>query len=610
MCGIAGYFGLNMPSEENIRKCSESIYHRGPDGHGYFKDKNNSGNSVVLIHRRLAIIDLDERSNQPFKVGENLLIFNGEIYNYIEIREELIKLGHNFYTSSDTEVLAKSLIQWGTDALKRLEGMWAFAWYNKVTGDLILSRDKFGEKPLYLWQDSNGFYFGSEIKALASLAGYWPTINKNHLLRYLINGYKSLYKVSETFYEGVNELQSGHFLAIDSYSNFKIKNYWEKRQFIDTNLTSNDAIEKTRECLINSVKLRLRSDVPLAFCMSGGIDSNSLIAIAKKHLGSDVHGFTVDNKDKRYEEKDLVDKSKKDLQIKHTYTNLNKKDFLKNLRRLIIAHDSPVYTITYFVHWQLMEKISEAGFKVSISGTGADELFTGYYDHHNFYLAEIQKNKDLYSKSFEAWQKYINPIVRNPFLKNPNIFIEEPTFRDHIFLNNDVFSEYCYSKWHENFIEKDFGAPILRNRMLNELFMEAVPVILHEDDLNAMHFSIENRSPFLDTNLYELAYSIPTSHLIKQGRTKSILREAMRGLVSDEILNSRRKVGFNAPIEDLIDFEDPNVKDIILDESPIFELVCKEKIERLLNNSKFTNSASKFLFSFINAKIFLELNRK
>ena len=253
-----------------------------------------------------------------------------------------------------------------------------------------------------------------------------------------------------------------------------------------------------------------------------------------------------------------------------------------------------------------MKEINAQGYKVSISGTGADELFTGYYDHHNLYLYEIFNNKDLYNKALDSWQKYQSNIVRNPYLKNPNLYIENKDFRDHIFLNNDLFSSWLKEKWSEPFTENNYVPGLLRNRMLNEMFVEAVPVILHEDDLNAMSFSIENRSPFLDRNLFEVANSIPTHHLVKNGKAKAVLRDSMRTIVPDLILDERRKVGFNAPIMDLLDIEDAKIKEYLLDDSPIYDLVKKEKIEELLKSKDIPNSISKFLFNFLNMKIFME----
>ena len=605
MCGISGYFGFSLPPMRNIEEASSSLNHRGPDGNGIYI-KNNNNKNIVLIHNRLAIIDLDSRSNQPFREGKNLLIFNGEIYNFVEIRDKLKLLGYSFKTTSDTEVLAKALIHWGEKALSYLEGMWSFAWYNEESNELILSRDRFGEKPLYYFKDKDSIYFGSEIKSIARLSGRWPKINKNQLLRYLINGYKSLYKFDDTFFEEVQELKSGHCMIINSKEGYKTYKYWKPKNPINNDISYSEIIERTRNILINSVKIRLRSEVPLAFCMSGGIDSNSLISIAKNILGYEVHGFTVKNEDERYEESNFVDTAVEKLNIKHDYIKIEKDNFLENLTKLINAHDSPIYTLTYFLHWQLMHKISLAGYKVCISGTGADELFSGYYDHHNFYLADIRGDKEQYIKSKKNWEKYIEPIVRNPFLKNPDIFIENPNLRNHIYLNNEFFASFLHKDWSENFQEKNFGKSILRNRMLNELFHESVPVILHEDDLNSMYFSIENRSPFLDRDLFDFANTIPTKYLIQDGKTKSVLRDAMKTIVPEPILQNRKKVGFNAPIFDLVDIKDIKVRETLLEESTIFEIIKKEKVESLLKEEKLANSSSKFLFSLINTKIFLD----
>ncbi len=607
MCGIVGYFGSNLPSIEKLSLASSTLRHRGPDSAGTYTFRHSSGEGVALAHQRLAIIDLDSRSDQPLRVENSVLIFNGEIYNYIEVRKTLQKLGHKFFTDGDGEVLARALRQWGYDALDRLEGMWAFAWYDELSGTLLLSRDRFGEKPLYIWRRDGGIYFSSEVKGLASLAGVRPSINENHLLRNLINGYKSLYKVKETFFHGVEELTAGTFLIFSPQKSEQQTRYWYPNQEVENGMTYEDAVGKTREALLNSIKLRLRADVPLAFCMSGGIDSNCLIAAASRELGCDVHGFTIVNRDARYEEEELVKLAVGDLAIKHTSILPEKKGFLDNLKTLVEAHDAPVYTISYYVHWQLMRAIADQGYKVSISGTGADEVFTGYYDHHNFYLAEIAEDRKLYNKSLSAWQKYLAPIVRNPYLQDPEIFVKDPSMRDHIYLNNDKFSTWLHSGWSEGFFENDYDPGLLRNRMMNELFVESVPVILHEDDLNAMYFSMENRSPFLDRSLFETAFSIPAKHLIQNGKAKAVLRDAMKGIVPQEILNNRKKVGFNAPILDLIDLQDAEVRDYILSNSPIYDLVCKSRIENFLEQKDLPNSMSKFLFSFINTKMFLEM---
>jgi asparagine synthase (glutamine-hydrolysing) len=269
-------------------------------------------------------------------------------------------------------------------------------------------------------------------------------------------------------------------------------------------------------------------------------------------------------------------------------------------------HDAPVFTISYYVQWLLMEHVRNAGYKIAISGTGADELLSGYYDHYLMYLAEIYGSK-AYAPALAAWRQYIQPIVRNPYLSNADLFRTNPHFRDHIFLNNDQFSEYMTCGFFEEFEEEEYTLhALLRNRMMNELLHETVPVILHEDDLNAMYFSIENRSPFLDRQLFELCYRIPTPHLMRDGFNKAILRDAVRGIAPDSVVNQRQKTGFNAPVESFLDLSDPAVTGELLADGPVFEMIQRDKIAELISRRNLPNSESKFLFYFVSAKMFLE----
>jgi asparagine synthase (glutamine-hydrolysing) len=605
VCGIAGYAGPSRVDALRAAAASSVLRHRGPDGEGIFCSHDGAF-GVTLVHRRLAIIDLDTRSDQPFRFDESVLAFNGEIYNYIELRRELLSLGHTFRTEGDTEVLSHALREWGMDALDRLEGMWAFAWYDQRTGELILSRDRFAEKPLYLWRRDGGVYFASEIKGLVALCGAAPAPNERHLLRYLVNGYKALYKSSDSFFEGIEELPARSYMRISRDGCGSPHSYWSGQTTVDEGLSYDDSVAAVREALLGAVRIRLRADVPLAFCMSGGIDSNSLISVARNVFGCDVHGFTIVNTDERYEEMDLVNTAVRQQGLRHTPVALSCGDFLTELRNLVAAHDAPVYTISYYVHWRLMQAIAAAGYKVAFSGTGADELFTGYYDHHNLYLAEVAGDRRLHEPALAAWSQHVAPVVRNPHLQDPGLYLRDPAFREHIYLNNDVFASWLREPWGEPFREQALHPSLLRNRMLNELFAESVPVILHEDDLNAMFYSIENRSPFLDRRLFETAFSIPGRHLVRDGKAKAVLRDAMRGIVPDAILDCRRKVGFNAPVLDLLDPRDRQVRAWLLDDSPIYGLVEKERIERVLERDSLPNSFSKFLFNFVCAKAFLE----
>lgn len=606
MCGIAGYIGSERLSEQKVSACVGLMRRRGPDSQGSYHYETKSGRHVHLIHSRLSIIDPDHASDQPFVSDHKVISFNGEIYNYLELRKELCASGVTFRTQSDTEVLFRAIDTWGPEALTRCEGMWAFGFYDESTGLLMLSRDRFAEKPLYIYEVKDGLYFGSEIKFIQALLGIKLKVNRQHLYRYLVNGYKSLYKTEATFFEGIKNLAPGTTLTISGDSEPVTHRYWAPTFITDDTMTYEDAVDKTRSTLINAVGIRLRADVPLAFCMSGGIDSNALISIAKRIFNYDVHGFTVVNTDARYEEQDMVQHAVDQLGLRHTPVPLNPDNFLSRLRQLVNQHDAPIYTISYYVHWLLMEAVQKAGYRIAISGTAADEIFSGYYDHYNAYLACVRNDPDLYPKELAAWQTHLQPIVRNPYLGNAELFVQNSNFRNHIYLDADKFSDFLLRPWTEPFTETHYSDDLMRNRMANELFHESVPVILHEDDLNAMYYSIENRSPFLDTALFNHCQRIPTKHLIRNGFNKSVLRDSMRGIVPDEILNNRRKVGFNAPILDLLDVTDPAVRAEVLADSPIFEHVKRDRIANLLNKPYLANSESKFLFYFLCAKFFLE----
>jgi asparagine synthase (glutamine-hydrolysing) len=606
MCGVAGYLGNIEIAVENLQDCVELMRRRGPDHAAWYRHDFTPDRHAYLLHSRLSIIDLDARASQPFRVGSMVMSYNGEIYNYLELKHELGNQGRTFQTTSDTETLLKVIDHFGCLAgLDKCEGMWAFALYRESDGSLLLGRDRFGEKPLYLYRDTNGLFFGSEIKFIASLLGRRLDVNENHLYRYLVNGYKALYKVRETFFQGVEELPPAHVLRIDRDGKETLASYWQPHFGADQSMNYAEAVEGVRERLIRSVELRLRADVPMAFCMSGGVDSNSLISIAKRVFNHDVHGFTILNDDERYEESDLVAHVVQELGIRHTGVSITSQQLLGNLTELVRYHDAPVYTISYYVHWQLMSRIAAEGYRISISGTAADELLTGYYDHHNLYLFEVRATP-LFNAALDGWQTHIAPLVRNPYLQNPRLYMDNSQFRGHIFLNNIDFANYLCQDWYEAFTEEQYTDSLLRNRMLNELYQEAVPVILHEDDLNAMYYSIENRSPYLDRDLFEFCCRIPSRHLVRNGFAKVVLRDAMEGIVPERILWNPRKVGFNAPINSLLDTKNKQTKQWLLDNSPIFEHVRKPMIEGLLEKNYLPNSESKFLFYFLNAKVFLE----
>ncbi len=607
MCGIAGYFGPKKLADEKLRATLALMRRRGPDAADQWHHATPEGWHVHFLHTRLAIIDLDPRANQPYACGRGVLSYNGELYNYQELRAPLLARGVPLATTSDTEILALLLAQGGPQALEACEGMWAFSWFDTKTSELVLARDRFGEKPLYYCRDGEAIYFGSEIKLLFALMGRRLPVDLDHLKRYLVNGYKALYKTRATFFHGAAEVPAGHCLTVRPGGRTDHWPYWRPSFPPPDPMSYEQAVTGARERLIRSVELRLRADVPIAFCLSGGVDSPALIAIAKRLLGYDVHGFTIMNTDARYEERDMVELVVRDLALRHTPIALETENFLPNLRELVRYHDSPVHTITYYAQWRLMSAVKAAGYKVAISGTGADELFSGYYDHHNAYLAAMAASDPLrHGEALREWRADVAPIVRNPYLQDPDYFIRQPLARDHIYLDADRFAAMLVRPWHEGFSEVFYTSPLLRNRMANELFHESVPVILHDDDLNAMYFSIENRSPYLDTALFDWCQRIPTRHLVRAGRAKAVLRDAARGLVPDAVLDNPRKVGFNAPLLDYLDLGSNSVRQELLADGPVFDLIRRDAIEPLLDRPSLANSESKFLFNFINARLFLE----
>jgi asparagine synthase (glutamine-hydrolysing) len=608
MCGIAGYVGARPRNERQVEEALACMRRRGPDHAGAVSHPAGVGRVAQLLSTRLDVIDLTDRSNQPLRVGTKTVVYNGELYNYRELRSELEREGARFTTESDTEVLVQALAWWGDDALDRCEGMWAFAVHDEADGSVTLCRDRFGEKPLWLHRAPDALTFASEPKAVFALLGRRLEPDLEQVRRFLVTGYRTLWTEDDrSFFRGLELLPPATVLRIDADGRETQHSYWEPSFRPDDAMTYEEAVTGVRERVLRSVELRLRADVPVAFCMSGGVDSTSLIAAAKRVCGYDVHGFTVVNEDARYDEREAVAGTVDALSLRHTEVPLEHASFLPRMRELVRYHDAPVSTISYYVHWRLMEGIAGDGYRVAVSGTAADELLSGYYDHHLAYLAQVRDVPELHEASVAAWQREIQPLVRNPHLGDPDLFVRDPSFRGHIVLGAEDFAGFLVNGYRpEPFRERMYSDDLLRSRMLNELRHETVPVILQEDDLNSMFWSVENRSPYLDRALAEFCSRIPTRHLVRDGRAKAPLRDAMRGIAPDHVLDEPRKVGFNAPIEALLDLDNADVCAELLADSPVFDVVRRERVAELLQERSLSNSRSKFLFSFVASKIFLE----
>lgn len=608
MCGISGYFGKQKINDCFIHRTLNLMKNRGPDSQNFWQHSNNNSN-VALLHSRLNIIDLNDRANQPLKIGQYILIFNGEIYNYLELRKNLKKKNIKLKTTSDTEVLLWFFIIYGEKCVNYFEGMWSFVIYNQQTNEAFLSRDRFGEKPLFYYYDNENFYFGSEIKFIFSLLNKKLPVNRELISEFLLKGYRFLFKKNQTFFEKINFLENGHSMVISNNQITKCFRHYNPKKFEKLN-NINEIIKEAKRKLLKSMKIRMRSDVPVAFCLSGGIDSASLVSISCKELGINTKTFSIVDSDPRYNEYENIMETVKDTGCDNQMIKLNDIDFFDHLRKLIKYHSSPISTISYFVHSLISREASLQGYKVIISGTGADEIFTGYYDHYLYHLSSLS-NKKSYDQNLKFWEKNIKKIIRNPILKEPlsfsNKLLYEENISKHVYDSSEKFKKFCKINNKEKFFEKKECKNLLRNRMFNELFYEVVPVILYEDDLNSMMNSIENRSPYLDSQLYEFSLSIPAENLIQNGYNKFILRESMKGILNEKVRTDRQKKGFNASIQTLINLKDNSIRDQILDDSSgISEFVNLNEISKKLDIEKIDNSFNKFIFNFINCKIFLD----
>ena len=348
----------------------------------------------------------------------------------------------------------------------------------------------------------------------------------------------------------------------------------------------------------------------MSLCLSGGVDSSAILAISEKVLGKNLKCYSIIDSDKRYNEINNIKKILSTSNCKSKFLKINKTSFLENLRNLTKYHEAPVASLAQYLHSLLLKEIRKDGYKVTLSGAASDEIFSGYYEHHLLHLNYIKRNKNLklFKENYQYWKKYFTKYSRNPFFKKHDLYINNQKTRSHVYDGKDLISKFLNKPKKFKFKEKYFSKDLYTNRRLNELFGEITPVVLFNEDLNSMMNSVENRSPFLDTNLINFVFSVPPELLIQNGYSKFLLRSSMKGLVQDKVLFDRHKKGFNCSIDSLINFENKNIKDTLLEESSIFEFINKNKFKKLLDNSFKDNVISKFLFNFLTTKIFLDIN--
>lgn len=614
MCGIGGSVSSKSLDIETVTQTLNLMCRRGPDGVQH-QNLLLSNASLDLMFSRLAIIDQSEKAMQPIAYGHHIILLNGEIYNYKELRNLLeFKHGNQNWTSEgDVEVALRYLVLNGIESIKDFDGMFAFALVDLQTENIYFGRDFFGEKPLYILSDTTSLVFGSEPKIIWAIRNKQNIIDFKQIYNFLESGYKILFKSKADFFEGIHRIEPG---TIESYSlstllknetiKFrKIQSYVPK---IENSQSKDQKLQNIKRIIIESVGRRLESDVPLAICLSGGIDSGLIASIAKRDFGVSLAAYTLVSIDPRYSEAKNASAVAKYLNLDHTLVEISPDNFIGRLNEITKYHEAPISTLSYYVQNFLLEKIHSDGFKVSLMGSGADEIFTGYYDHHLLYLATIyNQNPQLFKKSLKNWTDKILPLVRNPVYQKFDLYIKDPGFRGHIYEGSEIMKSMLLKHPDNLFSEELFSESLLKNRMMNELFHEVIPVILHEDDRNSMMYSVENRSPFLSMSILQGMLDFEDQHLINDGLTKFILREAFDGYLPREILYSHKKIGFNASILELCNFESPEFRQFIEHDSIFWNIMDRNKVKAFFDDLGSEDIYNKTAFNIISSKAFCDI---
>ncbi len=572
MCGIAGIFNLSNKSldQQIIKDMINKVNHRGPDYKDFYFD-----NLVSLGHARLSIIDLTNAANQPFYWEDRyIVVFNGEIYNYIEIKEELMNKGICFKTNSDTEVLLASYAYWGEDCQKRFNGMWAFIIWDKYKKKLFVSRDRFGIKPLYWYEFQGKYYFSSEIKQLTFIGA--NQININELSNYL---YGSLVSCSDnTFFKNIQSLKGGHSISIQLGEDICIKQWYSLSSQLLNHYKDKDIIELIED----SVKLRMRSDVKLGSCLSGGIDSSTIANIFSKiHISKNnnfdinlIHAKSIDIEN---DESDYAIQASNYAGQELKMVIPTAKDFWDNIYKICYLQDEPFGSPSIFMQYFVMKKAKELGCKVMLDGQGADEILLGYHKYISLIFYNEIKN--------------INFLKITKFLKDNFYFSENNSLLDKAkYIAGPIFSSLRTNRLQKrlNFLKlpidslKDIYKEIGNNSkdmkltQILEVNKTSLPALLRYEDRNSMANSIEARVPFLDHRVVESSISLNLEDKIKNGWTKYPLRNS--NLLPNSIAWRRSKLGFNAPERTWIGQYDNDMKNNIMSSEILNEIVDKNSL--------------------------------
>lgn len=560
MCGITGIYNIDEKKVdfELLKKITNVLKHRGPDGEGYYIKDN-----IGLGHRRLIIIDSSDSANQPMSNEDNSIwiTYNGEIYNYIELREELKSKGHIFKSRSDTEVIIHSYEEYGFKCLEKFIGMFAFCIWDEKQKILFCAKDRFGIKPFYYYYNKDCFIFASEKKAILEIDKFLKEPDENSISEYLIYGFKN--HKNNTFIKDIKSILPSHYIILEKSTIKEIK-YWTL-DLKEISERDNNLNKKFFDIFESSIKIHLRSDVPVGSCLSGGLDSSSIVCMINKiDKDQKIYAFSSVFKEEGINEKSYIDKVARQINVKIEYVNPSIKEFKNEIDKIIYYQEEPFSSTSIFAQWCVMKIARDNGIKVILDGQGGDEILAGY--HYYFYslFLDLIKNHKFY-KFFQElvyyWDlhkyKKLDTLVHLLYYSLPSFL------RDNIEFN---IKRICFTnlidKTNEDKLEENVKFNnILKKDLYSNLFNK-LQALLHYEDRNSMAHSIEARVPFLDHRLVEFCFSLPNHLLLNNGMTKIILRESLKNILPDEITKRKDKIGFATPE---LNWFKTSLKDFILE---------------------------------------------
>ena len=566
MCGIAAIVscGGSWDGQKIIHNMTAIISHRGPDSSG---DVSLCDGRVVLGHRRLSILDLSELGKQPMSYGSKYCItYNGEIYNYKELKRELSSEGYSFKSNTDTEVIMAAYDFWGKDCLKKFNGMWAFVLVDIIQKKIFVARDRFGVKPLYYRRSSSGTVaFASEIKQFTVLPDWLPKINGQRAYDYLRWG--QIDHTLETMFEEVNQIGAGEALEVylDDVGMFdKLPVYkWYHLSYQDSEASHEDNIKMFKELFFDAVNIRLRSDVSVGSCLSGGLDSSSIVCAVNdllKNSEKREQQYTVSAASmiKKYDETEYVNEVLKNRKISGLFTYPDFNQLFDLLDDIIWYQDEPFGSTSIYAQWNVFSCANEHGLKVMLDGQGADEQLAGYHGYFAPFFTSLLKQGALFQLGNEI--RATNKMHGyNMLFALKGIFSEMlpeslcnlyRKYRTH----NDVSPSWINldrlkAVPHNPTIDSGEKAENIRQLSIAQLTSSNLQKLLHWEDRDSMAHSIESRLPFLDYRLVEFVLGLPDEYKIRNGVTKSILRESMNGILPEKINMRMDKMGFVTPEE-------------------------------------------------------------